>query len=614
MLQGFFPTPYPNETIYSILARYFQRLEGFGLNQVMSLVYQGKAVPPDELPNDIMKFVNNTPLQYSHTPDDIIDGHTLFNLYAVYAGKETFQTLRQNMLSKGRTDKIAFAGIDYEQAKNWNSPRFCPQCAEQDISLYGEPYWHREHQIPGIKVCPHHKEITYDVEKAGVTDTSGRRHGFVALDVSMLNKKYSADKAPIVNQEILERHYRVAINAWSALNCKRVFKLEEIEQKYQAKLMELGYSWEGARKQIDNLRLDFRQYFGDVFLQDIGCTIEEGDQNWLIKTLRGKYFRHPVKQLLVTEFLFGTFDGFQQASDEYKPFGDAPWVCLNPLADHYHKRVVERCVLKKMNEIRYGVFSCECGFEYTRHIGSVDEYKYRTLLTYGHVFENKVRELAEREHISENEALKKLGMPKHLVSKGLPTQKRIYTKDMSKKEPYRETISLLVSENPNITRKQIFDVATKEFQWLRKNDRAWFEQVMPTPSTKHPSEYRKTNWEVLDVAVCDKIKSAAKSILEQLGKPLRLTRTNLLKISRAGTIIKNRENYPKSQELLYSLVESRSTYQIRCVTWAIAELRANGEKITEKRILAMTNIGKVDSADVMQKIREACSSDSPDEN
>ena len=95
--------------------------------------------------------------------------------------------------------------------------------------------------------------------------------------------------------------------------------------------------------------------------------------------------------------------------------------------------------------------------------------------------------------------------------------------------------------------------------------------------------------------------------MEQLGKPLRLTRTNLLKISRAGTIIKNRENYPKSQELLYSLVESRSTYQIRCVTWAIAELRANGEKITEKRILAMTNIGKVDSADVMQKITQIAS-------
>ncbi|WP_371365968.1 hypothetical protein SRRS_05250 [Sporomusa rhizae] len=606
MINGYFPTPYPNETVYSILARYFQRLEGFGFNQVMNIIYQSSAVPPDGLPNDIIKFVSNTPLKHSYTPGEIIDGHTLFNLYAVYSGKEMFQELHHSMLSKGKTDKIAFAGLDYDKAKQWNSPRFCLKCAEKDTELYGEPYWHREHQIPGIKVCPHHREITYDVEAAGVVDNSGKRRGFVALDASMLDKKYTIEKFPIASKEFLEKHCRLAINAWSVLNCNDIFELESVKQKYQARLMELGYSWEGARKQIERLRMDFSHNYGEAFLKDIGCTIEEGVQNWLIKTLRGKCFRHPIKQLLVTEFLFGTFEEFQKADLEYKPFGDAPWVCLNPLADHYHKSVIEKCTLKKSNNIRYGVFSCGCGFEYTRHIGTVDKYQYRTILTYGHVFENKVKEISEREHLSEKQVLKKLDISKHLVKNGLPIKTRTYNIDISKKEPYRKTVLFLLEKKPNLTRKQIFDEATKEFQWLRKNDREWFEHFMPEASTKLPSEYRNTNWAELDVAMCGKITSATKNILQQQGKPLRLTKGNLLKIAKAGTIMKYRGGYPKSLELLKSLVESRSEYQIRCVNWAIEELTNKGETVTEDSIRHMTGIRKDDSTEVTQLINTVC--------
>ena len=35
--------------------------------------------------------------------------------------------------------------------------RFCPQCAKEDREERGETYWHREHQIPRIRVCPKHR-------------------------------------------------------------------------------------------------------------------------------------------------------------------------------------------------------------------------------------------------------------------------------------------------------------------------------------------------------------------------------------------------------------------------------------------------------------------------
>ena len=35
--------------------------------------------------------------------------------------------------------------------------RYCPVCALEDREKYGETFWHREHQIQRIRVCPQHR-------------------------------------------------------------------------------------------------------------------------------------------------------------------------------------------------------------------------------------------------------------------------------------------------------------------------------------------------------------------------------------------------------------------------------------------------------------------------
>lgn len=35
-------------------------------------------------------------------------------------------------------------------------------CLIEDTQKYGEPYWHRMHQIPGVLVCPTHGFVLLD--------------------------------------------------------------------------------------------------------------------------------------------------------------------------------------------------------------------------------------------------------------------------------------------------------------------------------------------------------------------------------------------------------------------------------------------------------------------
>lgn len=40
--------------------------------------------------------------------------------------------------------------------------KYCPMCAIEDRSKYGETYWHRKHQIRNMGICPKHKCLLYD--------------------------------------------------------------------------------------------------------------------------------------------------------------------------------------------------------------------------------------------------------------------------------------------------------------------------------------------------------------------------------------------------------------------------------------------------------------------
>ncbi|MCX4173720.1 MULTISPECIES: TniQ family protein [Paraburkholderia] len=35
--------------------------------------------------------------------------------------------------------------------------RFCPRCLDDDFRTFGEPYWHRTHQLPNVTCCPDHR-------------------------------------------------------------------------------------------------------------------------------------------------------------------------------------------------------------------------------------------------------------------------------------------------------------------------------------------------------------------------------------------------------------------------------------------------------------------------
>ena len=151
-----FPTPYPGELFYSILCRYYmssgirehflakQQLFGRKAGIKMATLY----------PNAAVYAV------LSQLPEGVFDGeglilrHTPFLYYTrMYPAEERNALLDDLLQGRGKTPTHlwkTFPRDDY-------ALRYCPLCVEEDAQIYGEPYYHVEHQIPLSGVCVRHK-------------------------------------------------------------------------------------------------------------------------------------------------------------------------------------------------------------------------------------------------------------------------------------------------------------------------------------------------------------------------------------------------------------------------------------------------------------------------
>ncbi len=153
---AYFPDVYPDELLYSRLARYYTASGYMAYTFAAEDLFMSKTARPD------IEFVN------TYTPDtmeaitryvsmnQIVEKHTMFPYYGRFLPKErrhkAFEAL--NDMTGNHRNLLA---IPKNKSDKTRCLRYCPLCSDYDRELYGETYWHRIHQMIGIYICPIHK-------------------------------------------------------------------------------------------------------------------------------------------------------------------------------------------------------------------------------------------------------------------------------------------------------------------------------------------------------------------------------------------------------------------------------------------------------------------------
>lgn len=156
-----FPSFYPDELVYSLLARYYQRSGYIRYIFAAEDLLQAKTSRPD------IEFVNlYTPaalqiITGEMTMEQVIEKHTMFPYYGRFLPLERKKKGLEALVSMDANSKNLLA-IPKRKSPCNRYLRYCPECVKQDRGNYGETYWHRIHQMTEVNICPIHKCFLID--------------------------------------------------------------------------------------------------------------------------------------------------------------------------------------------------------------------------------------------------------------------------------------------------------------------------------------------------------------------------------------------------------------------------------------------------------------------
>lgn len=176
---GYFPAPYENELLYSMVGRYALHT-GLSYNQkavIREIFSSSTAVAIPDLPSHLDALVHNLQLVWPINVEDLIGSFTLAPIYLPFLSQDQAAKVILSMRSDIGGSIHTRSGIAASAIKQAGFFRYCPECAKEQMSECGEVYWRQSHQLPGLAFCKHHSCL---LEDSPIYFHSREKHHFVA--------------------------------------------------------------------------------------------------------------------------------------------------------------------------------------------------------------------------------------------------------------------------------------------------------------------------------------------------------------------------------------------------------------------------------------------------
>lgn len=578
----YFPAPYPDETLYSIIARYHMHTGNIYHKNTIDDLFGGET----------HIGITNAPF-YIHrgglyskiksvfkSVNDVIYNHTAYPTIVFFMTRSKKQEVLKLLKSKtpsksGRSSLIHHISVD-------NYLKHCPMCMQNDISFYGETYWHRIHQIDGVMVCPIHKVLLkrtkYNIRKNHFTLPSEKN-----LFVNLFEEK--------IDNYTFNLMYRYARDVLLILKMKVVIDTDDILNIYKKEIKAKGYAVKGYK-----LREDFLRFYKENSLECFGISSSFSKiSSMLFGLLRDDKSKSTKYHLLFIIFLYGSVKGFVNKKNRkylsketsQLPYGEGPWPCLNPACINYNKKVIKSVQYKKSYKSKknYGVFKCKCGYKYSRDEFTTNEFSYSVVITLGPIWKSKFQQM-----VKEGKGNLHIAKELHTTSSAVRGHRSLLNKE---NKPKNDKEKIMIEKEKTLLEKRNLwhkilgskeDIYYKEYvnlyNWLYRNDRQWLQ--------KQIENKKEFNCKGKDKELLSKVTKLAENWSQfEKEKLRRITRTALF--NELGIRYKSdyQKRYPLTENFMAKIVETPKSFKIRRIEKAIEIIRESNE------IVSVTNVMRI---------------------
>lgn len=469
-----YPNFYPEETITSFVVRQTLSSGYPSIKISQNLLWGNDNLQVNSSFPSLLPWISN---QFNLDMNDLIESQTSLNYFRPFLSKSKYDQIRCSF-GKGNTDLIhKWLGITSNRIKEKETLSYCPLCISADIQEFGVAYWHRQHQLCGIRQCNIHGIDLSDVK-------TKRRNLILPPQV-----KYSE-----VNESILSINSFTSFSQWFLRQDDvEHFNFKQLVGCYRLALFDRELACQSLGIRQEKFRHELISYYEKELKTKEWQKIFESNQTYPYPQQLfynyNKCHLHPAKHIALIAFLFksqGEFLSAYQCTKENTAIH---------FQSHHIPTEDKRNSVKKITAQIMRLFKKGLSLRnISKHVGlSVIAVKSKVLANGGVINRRESKIFADERRSIFRKLF--IGMPTKQIAKQfdisvgaveqLLTQypaivkQRQHFRYREKQVKHRSILSAAMAKNPNYSRNKLKLKVSASYLWLFKNDKQWLYQKLP---------------------------------------------------------------------------------------------------------------------------------------
>jgi DNA-binding transcriptional ArsR family regulator len=270
-----FPIPYPNELLYSTVARAGVHDGETSPKQLLDQVFRNrKVIATIDLPSHVEVLAKQYPRALNLGAKKLISNHTLWPIYAPFQPRDRGEKMKRFMLGSSQGAAHLSSGIAASRVKTKVCLYVCPECLNVQKQEYGECFWNRLWQVPLIKACPEHGPL----HATNIELNGEHRHSYIHVE-----------SAIILNALNVATHDMIFARQVAQLLGAQEANTSFAQWSFFYKQFAIGIGFKSGAN-IDHSRIHdaIIRFWGSRWLEDAGLLPATTETSWL-KTLFRKH-------------------------------------------------------------------------------------------------------------------------------------------------------------------------------------------------------------------------------------------------------------------------------------------------------------------------------------
>lgn len=309
----------PDESLFSLCSRQ-HRFWGFRhASETCEHLFGALGGTHHDLPNHLAELAARTDSAWG-TAADLVKQRTLLKFYATFLAAEDVKECVEAMAGDSVAHLRFRLGLCASRFGTNHPLKACLACIDDDVQSKGWPYWHLEHQYPGVWVCRKHGVMLRDslVKSTGLGRFQWQLPATDQLRVRLATGCSGLDEP--TEQASIFAKLIVELTEWGGR-----IEVPRLRPLYIRKLDQLGLVTPGARVRIGRVANDLLPHSLSLrpVAPELGAfpsNLDEVRANMerLLRPPRSSI--HPLRHILMISWLFRDaatfFDAYAELADD----------------------------------------------------------------------------------------------------------------------------------------------------------------------------------------------------------------------------------------------------------------------------------------------------------